>query len=84
MRLFEKIADHGLEMKLVDVEYTFDRSKVFFILLPTVGLIFGAGKDLAAIFRTRIELRQIGVRDEAKMIGDWGPAVVCFAVTPFR
>ena len=76
----EKIADHGLEMKLVDVEYTFDRSKVIFYFTADGRVDFRElVKDLAAIFRTRIELRQIGVRDEAKMIGGLGPCgrVLC-------
>jgi len=76
----EKIAEHGLEMKLVDVEYTFDRSKVIFYFTADGRVDFRElVKDLAAIFRTRIELRQIGVRDEAKMIGGIGPCgrVLC-------
>ena len=76
----EKIADHDLEMKLVDVEYTFDRSKVIFYFTADGRVDFRElVKDLAAVFRTRIELRQIGVRDEAKMIGGIGPCgrVLC-------
>ncbi len=70
----EKIAEHGLEMKLVDVEYTFDRNKVLFYFTADGRIDFRElVKDLAAIFRTRIELRQIGVRDEAKMLGGIGP-----------
>ncbi|MDQ0340620.1 cell fate regulator YaaT (PSP1 superfamily) [Caldalkalibacillus uzonensis] len=70
----EKIAEHGLEMKLVDVEYTFDRNKVIFYFTADGRVDFRElVKDLAAIFRTRIELRQIGVRDEAKMLGGIGP-----------
>ena len=68
-----KIADHGLEMKLVDVEYTFDNSKIIFYFTADGRIDFRElVKDLAAIFRTRIELRQIGVRDEAKMLGGLG------------
>ena len=76
----QKIAEHGLEMKLVDVEYTFDRSKVIFYFTADGRVDFRElVKDLAAIFRTRIELRQIGVRDESKMIGGLGPCgrVLC-------
>lgn len=70
----EKIAEHGLEMKLVDVEYTFDRNKVIFYFTADGRVDFRElVKDLAAIFKTRIELRQIGVRDEAKMLGGIGP-----------
>lgn len=68
-----KIEEHGLDMKLVDVEYTFDNNKVLFYFTSDGRVDFRAlVKDLAAIFRTRIELRQIGVRDEAKMIGGLG------------
>jgi cell fate regulator YaaT (PSP1 superfamily) len=70
----EKIGEHGLEMKLVDVEYTFDRNKIIFYFTADGRIDFRElVKDLAAIFRTRIELRQIGVRDEAKMLGGIGP-----------
>lgn len=70
----EKIAEHGLSMKLIDVEYTFDNNKVIFYFTAEGRVDFRElVKDLAAIFRTRIELRQIGVRDEAKMIGGLGP-----------
>ncbi|MBO8157649.1 MAG: stage 0 sporulation family protein [Bacillaceae bacterium] len=70
----KKIAEHGLEMKLVDVEYTFDRNKVIFYFTADGRVDFRElVKDLAAIFKTRIELRQIGVRDEAKMLGGIGP-----------
>jgi len=70
----EKIIEHGLDMKLVDVEYTFDRNKVIFYFTADGRIDFrDLVKDLAAIFRTRIELRQIGVRDEAKMLGGIGP-----------
>ncbi|MDG4657999.1 stage 0 sporulation family protein [Ectobacillus antri] len=70
----EKVAIHELDMKLVDVEYTFDRNKVIFYFTADGRIDFRElVKDLAAIFRTRIELRQIGVRDEAKMLGGIGP-----------
>jgi cell fate regulator YaaT (PSP1 superfamily) len=70
----EKVIEHGLDMKLVDVEYTFDRNKVIFYFTADGRVDFrDLVKDLAAIFRTRIELRQIGVRDEAKMLGGIGP-----------
>jgi cell fate regulator YaaT (PSP1 superfamily) len=69
-----KIREHKLEMKLVDVEYTFDRSKMIFQFTADGRIDFRElVKDLAAIFRTRIELRQIGVRDEAKILGGIGP-----------
>ncbi|MBS4210779.1 stage 0 sporulation family protein [Bacillus sp. FJAT-50079] len=70
----EKISEHQLDMKLVDVEYTFDRNKVIFYFTADGRVDFrDLVKDLASIFRTRIELRQIGVRDEAKMLGGIGP-----------
>lgn len=69
-----KINDHGLEMKLIDVEYTFDNNKVIFYFTADGRVDFRElVKDLASIFKTRIELRQIGVRDEAKMISGIGP-----------
>ncbi len=69
----EKIAKHKLQMKLVDVEYTFDNNKVLFYFTAEGRVDFRElVKDLASIFRTRIELRQIGVRDEAKMTGSIG------------
>lgn len=69
----EKITQHNLPMKLVDVEYTFDRSKLVFYFTADGRVDFRElVKDLASVFRTRIELRQIGVRDEAKMIGGLG------------
>ena len=68
-----KIADHKLDMKLVNVEYTFDGSKVLFYFTADGRVDFRAlVKDLASVFKTRIELRQIGVRDEAKMLGGLG------------
>lgn len=70
----EKIEKHNLPMKLVDVEYTFDNSKAIFYFTADGRVDFRElVKELAAIFRTRIELRQIGVRDEAKMMGGLGP-----------
>ncbi len=70
----EKIVEHGLSMKLIDVEYTFDNNKVIFYFTADGRVDFRElVKDLASIFRTRIELRQIGVRDEAKMVGGLGP-----------
>lgn len=69
----EKIAAHKLDMKLVDVEYTFDNSKILFYFTADGRVDFrDLVKDLASVFRTRIELRQIGVRDEAKMLGGIG------------
>ncbi|ACD24728.1 MULTISPECIES: stage 0 sporulation family protein [Clostridium] len=70
----KKIQEHGLKMKLIDVEYTFDNHKVIFYFTADGRVDFRElVKDLATIFKTRIELRQIGVRDEAKMIGGLGP-----------
>ncbi|QUG39885.1 stage 0 sporulation family protein [Psychrobacillus sp. INOP01] len=70
----EKIIERNLEMKLVDVEYTFDRNKIIFYFTAEGRVDFrDLVKDLASVFRTRIELRQIGVRDEAKMLGGIGP-----------
>ncbi|EJQ43457.1 stage 0 sporulation family protein [Bacillus hominis] len=70
----QKVGEHNLDMKLVDVEYTFDRNKIIFYFTADGRIDFRElVKDLAAIFRTRIELRQIGVRDEAKMLGGIGP-----------
>ena len=69
----QKVAEHGLEMKLVDVEYTFDNSKILFYFTADGRVDFRAlVKDPASVFRTRIELRQIGVRDESKMLGGLG------------
>ncbi|MGI6084008.1 MAG: PSP1 domain-containing protein [Acetivibrionales bacterium] len=69
----EKIKKHGLDMKLIDVEYTFDNNKVLFYFTADGRVDFRElVKDLASVFRTRIELRQIGVRDEAKMVGAIG------------
>ena len=69
----KKIAAHGLEMSLVDVEYTFDNAKLIFYFTCESRVDFRElVKDLASTFRTRIELRQIGIRDEAKMLGGLG------------
>lgn len=69
----EKIRTHKLDMKLVEVEYTFDGSKILFYFTADGRVDFRElVKDLAGVFRTRIELRQIGVRDESKMIGGFG------------
>ena len=69
----EKIAEHKLEMKLLDVEYTFDNNKLLFYFTAEGRVDFRElVKSLASIFRTRIELRQIGIRDETKLIGGLG------------
>ncbi len=69
----EKITKHGLEMKLIDAEYTFDNNKVLFYFTADGRIDFRElVKDLASVFKTRIELRQIGVRDETKIIGGIG------------
>jgi cell fate regulator YaaT (PSP1 superfamily) len=69
----EKVAKHNLEMKLVSAEYTFDNSKLLFYFTADGRVDFRElVKDLAAVFRTRIELRQIGVRDETKLLGGIG------------
>ena len=68
-----KIKEHKLEMNLIDVEYTFDANKILFYFTAEGRIDFrDLVKDLASVFRTRIELRQIGVRDEAKMLGGLG------------
>jgi cell fate regulator YaaT (PSP1 superfamily) len=70
----DKIKAHELDMNLVDVEYTFDRNKIIFYFTADGRVDFrNLVKDLASMFKTRIELRQIGVRDEAKMLGGIGP-----------
>lgn len=70
---FEKIQKHNLEMKLIDAEYTFDNNKVLFYFTADGRIDFRElVKDLAAVFKTRIELRQIGVRDETKILGGIG------------
>ena len=69
----DKISEHGLDMKLVEVEYTFDGSKVLFYFTSDGRVDFrDLVKDLASVFKTRIELRQIGVRDESKVLGSIG------------
>ncbi len=69
----EKIREHGLEMKLIDAEYTFDNNKVLFYFTADGRIDFRElVKDLASVFKTRIELRQIGVRDETKTVGGIG------------
>ena len=79
----EKIANRGLEMKLIDAEYTFDNNKVLFYFTADGRVDFRElVKDLASVFRTRIELRQIGVRDETKIrggIGICGRPLCCHA-----
>lgn len=80
----EKIAAHGLEMKLIDSEYTFDNNKVIFYFTAEGRVDFRElVKELASIFRTRIELRQIGVRDEAKVLGGIGPCGKTCCCTQF-
>ena len=70
---YEKIRKHGLDMKLIDAEYTFDNNKVLFYFTADGRIDFRElVKDLASVFRTRIELRQIGVRDETKIRGGIG------------
>lgn len=69
----EKIKKHGLEMKLIDVEFTFDNNKILFYFTAEGRIDFRElVKDLATVFKTRIELRQVGVRDESKMVGGLG------------
>jgi len=69
----EKIREHKIEMKLIDVEYTFDRSKILFYFTADGRVDFRElVKSLASVFHTRIELRQIGVRDEARQLGSYG------------
>lgn len=85
----QKIKDHNLEMKLIDVEYTFDNNKILFYFTADGRIDFRElVKDLAAVFRTRIELRQIGVRDEAKMMGGLGvcgrPICCCSFLCEFQ
>ena len=69
----EKIKKHNLDMKLIDVEYTFDRNKVLFYFISDSRIDFRElVKELAATFKTRIELRQVGIRDQAKIVGGLG------------
>lgn len=80
----KKIESHGLDMNLVDVEYTFDGSKIIFYFTAEGRVDFRElVKDLASVFRTRIEMRQIGVRDEAKLIGGLGPCGRILCCTSF-
>ncbi|MDD4378259.1 MAG: stage 0 sporulation family protein [Eubacteriales bacterium] len=80
----EKIAKHKLDMKLIDVEYTFDNNKILFYFTADGRVDFRElVKDLASVFRTRIELRQIGVRDEAKMVGGLGVCGKPFCCSTF-
>ncbi len=80
----KKISEHRLDMKLVDVEYTFDNNKILFYFTADGRVDFRElVKDLASIFRTRIELRQIGVRDEAKMLGGLGVCGRTFCCSSF-
>ena len=70
----QKVAQHGLDMNLIDNEYTFDKTKLIFYFTADGRVDFRElVRDLASVFRTRIELRQIGVRDEAKKLGGFGP-----------
>lgn len=79
-----KIKQHKLDMKLIDVEYTFDNNKIIFYFTADGRVDFRElVKDLASVFKTRIELRQIGVRDEAKMIGGIGPCGKCLCCSTF-
>jgi cell fate regulator YaaT (PSP1 superfamily) len=81
---YKKIESHGLPMKLIDSEYTFDNSKLIFYFTADGRVDFrDLVKDLAAIFKTRIELRQIGVRDEAKMLGGLGTCGRALCCTTF-
>ncbi len=80
----KKIQSHGLEMTLVDVEYTFDGSKIIFYFTADGRIDFRElVRDLAGTFRTRIEMRQIGVRDEAKLLGGIGPCGRVLCCTSF-
>jgi len=84
LRCQEKIREHDLDMKLVDVEYNFDRNKIIFYFTSEERVDFRElVKDLASIFKTRIELRQIGVRDEAKLKGGIGPCGRAFCCATF-
>lgn len=80
----KKIHEHKLKMKLIDVEYTFDNNKILFYFTADGRVDFRElVKDLASVFRTRIELRQIGVRDEAKMLGGLGVCGKPFCCSTF-
>lgn len=80
----KKIAEHGLDMKLVDVEFSFEGNKILFFFTSDGRVDFRElVRDLASVFKTRIELRQIGVRDEARMIGGLGICGKPFCCTQF-
>lgn len=80
----EKVSTHGLEMKLIEAEYTFDASKLTFYFTADGRIDFrDLVKDLASTFRTRIELRQIGIRDEAKLMGGLGVCGRAFCCNTF-
>ena len=80
----EKVNSHGLEMKLIEAEYTFDTSKLTFYFTADGRIDFrDLVKDLASTFRTRIELRQIGIRDEAKLMGGLGVCGRAFCCNTF-
>ena len=80
----KKIQEHKLDMKLVEAEYSFDRSKIVFYFTAEGRVDFrGLVKDLAKVFKARIELRQIGVRDEAKLFGGYGPCGRCLCCASF-
>ncbi len=80
----QKIETHSLPMKMVDVEMTFDNNKLIFYFTADGRIDFRElVKDLAAVFKTRIELRQIGVRDEAKMLGGLGPCGLTLCCSTF-
>ena len=80
----EKIKHHQLDMKLIDVEYTFDNNKILFYFTSDGRVDFRElVKDLASVFKTRIELRQIGVRDEAKILGGIGVCGRCLCCKSF-
>lgn len=80
----QKIQEHGLEMKLIDAKYTFDNSKLIFKFSAEKRIDFRElVKDLASVFKTRIELIQIGIRDEAKLMGGLGPCGRPFCCSTF-
>ncbi len=79
----EKIRKHGLQMKLIDAEYTFDNNKVLFYFTADGRIDFRElVKDLASVFKTRIELRQVGVRDETKIVEESAFAEEPYAAIP--
>ncbi len=80
----KKISEHGLKMKLIEAEYSFDRSKLLFYFTAEGRVDFRElVKDLARIFKARIELKQIGVRDEARLLGGFGPCGKCLCCATF-